>query len=238
MQTAFPSSEYYDGSARPDAFSRRRTYPAPTRTAGSGNNARPFPRSLATTRWTRCPALPLRHRCGYAVDLPRSLPRRKTTTSAESSPPPPPHGRYAPPTQAISARFDLVITLRSFTTPVPHVHRSISPTGPAPSGSTGTPRPRRGCFPPSPASPGSGCLPLHPARYDRPQATVSHRRKVTSASWRTSPDARSAPPARRSPAPAGSARSIQTRSRTSTSADVTDSTAFSMSTSMPLDLDG
>src|SRR5215207_11418529 len=58
------------------------------------------------------------------------------------------------------------------------VHLSISPTEPAPSGSTGTSRPCRRCFPPSPASPRSGCLPSQPACYDRPETTVFHRRKV------------------------------------------------------------
>jgi hypothetical protein len=101
-------------------------------------------------------------------------------------------GGYAPPIQAISARFDLVIILRSFTTPVPLVHRSIPLTEPAPSGSAGASRPCRGCFPPSPASPRSGCLPLQ-----RP-ATTGHRRRSStaarspSASWRTSRHGRSA----------------------------------------------
>jgi hypothetical protein len=57
MQTAFPSSEYYDGSARPDAFGKRRTYPA-SRLDGErqGVTRDPFPGSLVTTRWIRCPA--------------------------------------------------------------------------------------------------------------------------------------------------------------------------------------
>ncbi len=48
-------------------------------------------------------------------------------------------------------------------TSVPRVLLSVMPTGPAPSGSAGAPRPCRGRLPPSPAPPGSGCPQLpHP----------------------------------------------------------------------------
>ena len=44
---------------------------------------------------------------------------------------------------------------------VPLVRLLVSLAGPAPSASTGASRPCWGCFPPSPASPGSGCPQLH-----------------------------------------------------------------------------
>lgn len=58
---------------------------------------------------------------------------------------------------------------------VPVVYRLISLAGPHPSGSTRPSRLCQRCFPPSPASPGSGCAPLPPGRYDDPA-----RRPLTS----------------------------------------------------------
>jgi hypothetical protein len=197
MRSAFPTSEYYDGSAQPSTVGRRRAYPAPRPADRVGDQHWAVP-TFTGNHWmdevpSFAPAASLRVRRGHSPQPPC----RMATTGPRSSPPPPRSSGYAPPTQAISARFDLVITLRGVTTPVPHVHRSISLTGPAPSGSTDTSRPRRGCFPPSPTSPGSGCLLLQAACHDKPPAAVSHRCKVTSASWRTTPGARSSPlPAR------------------------------------------
>jgi len=51
---------------------------------------------------------------------------------------------------------------------VPHVYRLISLAGPGPSGSTKPSRLCRRCFPPSPASPGSGCAQLPPGCCDSP----------------------------------------------------------------------
>ena len=71
---AFPDSDYYGGSAPPDAFGRRWTYP--DRDAGArlgGTRAGRFPCSLLTVRGSRRPAVPLRHRHEYAVVLPRGL---------------------------------------------------------------------------------------------------------------------------------------------------------------------
>ena len=69
MRPAFPASEYYDGSAPPPPFSRQRAYPRQ-----GGTRRGWFPRSLLFGRRARCPALPLRHRRGYAVDLHHDLP--------------------------------------------------------------------------------------------------------------------------------------------------------------------
>lgn len=52
--------------------------------------------------------------------------------------------------QPRSTRFELVPRLRSVTTLVPHVCLSVSLTGPAPSGSTGTSRRCQGCSHPHP----------------------------------------------------------------------------------------
>src|SRR5262249_25515090 len=105
------------------------------------------PRSLITIRRRRRPALPLRHRRRVRRrHSPRPPSRRATTGSGVPRQQARQRVRTAP--RAISARFDPVITSRRFTTLVPRVRRSISLTGPAPSGSTGTSRPRRGCSPP------------------------------------------------------------------------------------------
>jgi hypothetical protein len=180
MWPAFPTSKYYDGSAQSNAFGRRRAYPAPCQASRIRDRHRIVPTLTGDHSMDEAPsfapAASLRVRRGLSPQPPY----RTATTGIRSSPPPRIYHRdgYAPPTQAISARFDLVITLRGFTTLVSHVHRSISLTGPAPSGSTGTPRPRQGCFPPSPASPRSGCLLPQAACHDRPPATASHRCKV------------------------------------------------------------
>ena len=67
------------------------------------------------------------------------------------------------------------VNVKDVTTPVPRVLLSATLAGPAPSGSTGTSRLCQGCFPPSPAPPGSGCPQLH-----RPAATGRRRRSLTS----------------------------------------------------------
>ena len=82
----------------------------------------------------------------------------------QSSPQPSPH----PPG---SSRW---FRLRGFVTLVPHVRLSVSLARPRPSGSTDLPRRCQGCFPPSPASPGSGCPQLQPACCDSPAVKVSH----------------------------------------------------------------
>ncbi len=77
------------------------------------------------------------------------------------------------------------VRLRGVQMLVSHVHLLVLLAGPEPSGSTGPSRRCRGCCPPSPASPGSGCPQLHP-----PAATGGPRRNLTStrshsASWRS-----------------------------------------------------
>src|SRR5712672_1238471 len=57
--------------------------------------------------------------------------------------------------------------------------------GPGPSGSTGPSRRCRGCSPPSPAIPGSGCLQLHQAAATARRRSPSISARIHSASWRT-----------------------------------------------------
>ena len=72
MRRALPGSEYYDGSAPPAPFGRRRGYPpVPARTAASAwNGTRAVP-TFTAARSTG--DLPLRHHHGYAADLHRGL---------------------------------------------------------------------------------------------------------------------------------------------------------------------
>lgn len=87
--------------------------------------------------------------------------------------------------QPESTGLELAGDLRGVKALVPRVHLLLTLAGPKPSGSTGLSRRCRGCLPPSPASPGSGCPQL---RYAA--ATAQRRRSFTSArshsaSWRT-----------------------------------------------------
>lgn len=127
--------------------------------------------------------MPLRHRPGYAVDLHQSLPAKRDNRPRSS--PPGTARRVRTATQPISARFELVEALKSFTPLVPHVHLSRSLTGPAPSGSTGTSRRCRGCSHPHPQLQGQAA-----SNFNQP-TTMGRRRspftsaRSNSASWRT-----------------------------------------------------
>jgi hypothetical protein len=75
MWPAFPTSEYYGGSAPPSPFGRRWTYPdRRTSRPTAGTSTRRFPCSLWFAQPTRSPALPQRPRHAYAADLQRGLP--------------------------------------------------------------------------------------------------------------------------------------------------------------------
>lgn len=73
MCTAFPCSDYYEGSARSPAHQPTTSLPA----AGLAGRRRatrgPFPRSPMTVRQVRRPAFPRQHRHEYAAALPHSL---------------------------------------------------------------------------------------------------------------------------------------------------------------------
>jgi hypothetical protein len=62
---------------------------------------------------------------------------------------------------------------------------SVSLAGPAPSGGADASRRCQGCFPPSPAPPGSGCPQLHRAAATARSGGSLTRRRIHGASWRT-----------------------------------------------------
>src|SRR6476620_6546600 len=78
--------------------------------------------------------------------------------------------------QPESTELELAGDLRGVKTLVPLVRLPALLAGPGPSGSTGPSRRCRGCLPPSPTSPGSGCPQL---RYAA--ATTQRRRSSTPA---------------------------------------------------------
>ncbi len=169
---------------RPIPPLRQTTRLSPCRPARSESwsGARWFPRSLLTVRRIRCPAMPLRHRPGYAVVLHQSLPTDRDTRSRSS---PPVNRRVRTATQPRSARFELVEALKGFTTLVPHVHLSHSFAGPAPSGSADASRRCQGCSHPHPRLRAQAA-----PNFKRPATTGRRRSPFTSArsnsaSWRT-----------------------------------------------------
>jgi hypothetical protein len=114
-----------------------------------------FPRSLLLGRRVRHPAIPLRHRHGYAVDLHRGLPARLENTSREF---PDRHDKKnrQPDAHRTPARIHRVRAgkpSRGVTTPVSHVYLLVSLTRPGPSGSPGPSRLCRGCSHPPQRSP-------------------------------------------------------------------------------------
>ena len=128
----------------------------------------------------RRPALPRQHRHGYAAGLHRGLPTGELAGFGVD----PTLGSSRAAHRPISTRLEPASSFTGCRTLVSRVHLLTWLAGPAPSGSTGTSRRCRGCFPPSPASPGSGCPPLHQAA-----ATAQQRPLTTTdtlgASWRT-----------------------------------------------------
>jgi hypothetical protein len=180
----------------PDLGLLRVLRPIPAASAGDGPSRRPagcwpgraptgwFPRSLPN-RWTGSTP-------SYA---PATSPRLRRSPS-----PWPPDRRHHPtmefparpsragarccPAQIRQVRAGGFV-LRSVQPLVPHVRLSVSLAGPGPSGSAGPSRRCQDCFPPSAASPASGCPQLH-----RPAATGQRRCPFTttrfgSTSWRS-----------------------------------------------------
>ena len=128
-----------------------------------------------------------RHRCEYAADLPHSLPDSMWKPPKEFPASQPSQGstpRCAPlPAQIRQVRAGRA--KRDVTTPVPLVLLSITLTGPAPSGSTGTSRLCQGCshpprHHPGQAAPSSTALLRQGQRRRSPTST-----RINNASWRT-----------------------------------------------------
>jgi hypothetical protein len=157
---------------------------------GSGNDAGWFPCSLRTDRSAWYPALPRQHRHGYAAGIHRGLPtgtpsrlRSQPSTTDDHALHP---GPYPPDLSRCHAYGALAL--------VPLVYRLISLAGPNPSGSTRQSRLCQRCFPPSLASPGSGCAQLPPGCCDNParrshtsfgpQRLTAHQRLVAHCSRR------------------------------------------------------
>jgi hypothetical protein len=186
MWTAFPPSDYYRPSAPPPGHRRTTHLPRCTHQAGRGSREPTgwFPRSPRTVRQVRWPALPLRHRHGYAAVLHRGLPTGETNPIQEF--PARHEGPVRAANQPISTGFELAKVLRGFTPLVPRVHLPVSLAGPAPSGSTGASRRCQGC---SPSAPVVSPKPTAPSSY-RLAATRRRQRSYTlarsrGASWRT-----------------------------------------------------
>ena len=109
---------------------------------------------------------PCSHRHEYAADLPRGLPAGEHHPAGR-----PDAGRHprqsCAAAQPTSARFELVVLLRGFTTLVSHVHLSVSLAGPGPSGSTDPSRRCQGCSHPPRRLPDQAA-----PSFNRPAATA------------------------------------------------------------------
>src|SRR5664279_4758653 len=128
---------------RPWPAPRPSTTPASWLGAERWNDRRWFPRSLLSGRRVRHPALPLRYRHGYAVDLHHGLPTPASNTGQGVPHLEPQAGAHREPAHIRRVRAG--VALRGVTTPVPCVYLLVSLTGPGPSGSTGPSRLCRGC---------------------------------------------------------------------------------------------
>jgi hypothetical protein len=161
---AFPASEYYDGSA-PSTPCRQATCLSapghPGRAAATERKRGRFPRSLSSGQRVRHPALPLRHRHGYAVDLHRDLPGQAHGTLPEVPQPSTNDGRVRAANQPRSTGFELADLSRGLNTGssrmpsrLAHQARPIRQYQADPTSSR--------LLPPPPPSRGSGCRQLHP----------------------------------------------------------------------------
>jgi hypothetical protein len=167
------------------------------------NESGRFPRSLLSGQRGRHPALPLRHRHGYAAVLHRGLPTGKINPIQEF----PPMRAVRTAIQPRSTGFELVEVLRGFTPLVPRVHLPVSLAGPAPSGSAGASRRCRGCFPPGPVvSPG----PAAPSFYR--SAATDRRRGLPTRTRITAPRGARTLTSTRNTAPHGALTTCATRS--------------------------
>ena len=175
MWPAFPTSDYYTDSVPPNAVSRRWTCPsAPWMGAGRATPGGSHVH-CRTGRRGRCPALPLRPRHGCAADLSHGLPTGEPQPVRELPAQPGRHASLPSPHPPDSSWW---VDLSGIVALVPRVHLLISLAGPGPSGSTGPSRRCRGGFPPSLASPRSGCPQLLVGCCDSPRTEPLHLRPV------------------------------------------------------------
>jgi hypothetical protein len=155
-------------TTRPAAWrlGRPRVVPTFTRSSIGQIGAQLYPGSIATpTPQTFSVASPPSAAHGFGVD---------PTTRDHALHPRPLSTRFEPGTHYGASATDSLA-----------LHTLALLAGPAPSGSTSTSRHCRGCFPPSPAFPGSGCPQLQSGRCDGPKGKAFHPSRQSSASWRT-----------------------------------------------------
>jgi hypothetical protein len=154
MWTAFPSSDYYAGSAPPDTISGRCAFPSPTwlvsgRGVPDGSHVH-----LRTACQGRRPAVPLRPRHGYATVFPHGLRSDLCESDQESSRS---RTRACVASSAHIHQVGAGPVLRGFMALVSRVHLSGSLAEPGRSGSSHPSRRCQGCLPSFPAPPGSNC---------------------------------------------------------------------------------
>jgi hypothetical protein len=190
MRPALPAPEYYGGSAppAPSAGVAPIRPCLPGREAGRNGHGR-FPRSLLSGRRARHPALPLRHRHGYAAAFHRGLPSQAGQTRT-GVPRPVMRRRVRAADQPESTGFRAGGTLRGATAPVPRVYLPASLTAPGPSGSTGPARLCQGCSRPPRRPPGRAALSFTPPLRRQGDGGLSPPSENSSASRRTSTGAR------------------------------------------------
>jgi hypothetical protein len=177
MRPAFPTSDYYGGSAPPGRYQWTTHLPTPDLAGqGSGRRSGGSHVRCGIDRRARCPAMPLRPRPAYAADFRRGLPAGHINRPRSHPTPTGAPGVHRDPAHIRQVGAGGILERRS--TPVPHVHRPVLLAGPRPSGSAGPSRRCRGCLPPSPASPGSGCPQLQPPCCDKAAAKVSHLHSI------------------------------------------------------------
>jgi hypothetical protein len=145
MLAAFPRPDYYGPSAPHPGHQQTTRLPAHPLPGWPGRDGDPerFPRSPSIDRRVRPPALPQRHRHGYAAVLRHGLPAGLGNPAQEL--PSRHEGRARTAAQPISTGFELVRLLRGFRTLVSLVDLPVLLAGPAPSGSAGTSRRCQGC---------------------------------------------------------------------------------------------
>jgi hypothetical protein len=148
-----------------------------------------FPRSRISGRRGRHPAVPLRPRHGYAVDLHRDLPGQPSRTSREfPDDPRTADRRVRTAHQPESTGLELAILEEAsdagssrMPSRLAHRARSVRQYRTAPALSR--------LLPPSPPSRGSGCRPLYPATTMAKASKLFHLQPEntcpTCASWRT-----------------------------------------------------
>ena len=186
MQTAFPPSDYYGSSAPPRRHRQATRRPAAAGPGWPGRRREPRGGSHVHHQPIVGRGAQL-YPCGIATVTPQAFtvasPASDLKTAREF--PARHERRVRAAIQPISAGFELAGDLRGVTALVPLVHLPVLLAGPAPSGSTSTSRRCRGCLPPSPAFPGSGCPQLHYAAATAQRQSPSTSARLDGASWRS-----------------------------------------------------